>query len=119
MFEQDVIKRRPLHLNRTVLPRVLAIAENEADGFRTVSEMKLRAEFLGKPRLLQLRQYAHFIENRPVVWQKRFANMEPREDLLFEQQDLFSSAGEVRGGGRTARTTPNHQRVKKSIHSKH
>src|SRR5579862_449229 len=104
MFQQRIIELRSLHLESHLGARKPAIAEGELDAFAGVAEMKLGAVFSRETGRFERGQYAHFLEDRLVVWQQRFANMKSREMLFFQHQHALARARKVSGSSAPARS---------------
>jgi hypothetical protein len=111
MIEQELIKNRALYLKSLCLASEPSVAKDQFQVFAGVSQLKLGPEFDGETGRLQFWQYPHFLKELAIVGQERFADMKPREAVLFEDQDTLTSARQ-KGRDRTAAgTAANHQGI--------
>ena len=77
--------------------------------------MKLRAEFSCESGCFQFRQDTHFFEDRLIVGEQGFPNMEARKMFFLEHEHAFSRAGQKCGRSTSTGTATNNQRIIKIL----
>src|SRR5678815_3789795 len=85
-----------------------AFTEDDAGAERSIAQFKKGAELPQKTGLLQLRQHAHFAEERVVGGQQGFADMEARKNLLFERQHPLARPRQKGRRAAASRAAANH-----------
>src|SRR5687768_16881987 len=104
ILQEDVIEMCALDLDGLGFASEDAVAENELHRFGSIGDVELRSKFSRETLLVERFRKAKFFENPAIVRQKRFADVEPRKDFLFQDED-FSSRFREKGGRRTATGT--------------
>jgi hypothetical protein len=111
MLQQDMIKSGTLNLHGFHFACEPAIAEHKKNTVRTIAGMELSPKFPHEPGGLECRHQPQLLEHPPIVGQERLPDVEPRKDLLLQQQNPPSRPGKHRPRRRTSRPATYDYRV--------
>src|SRR2546426_12310661 len=106
-----MIENGPLDLKRFRLARKTAVAEDQLERFRAVTEMKLRAGLFRKTGGQQFRHHAHLGKQAMIVRQERFADVKPWEVLFLQNEHALFRASKKCSRRTPPRAATNHDCV--------
>src|SRR6266853_3275820 len=99
VVEQQMVEGGAFDLKGRGFTGEAAVAEDQLEDLAGIAEVKLSAKFPWEASGFERRQDAHLIEQPPVVWQQRFADVKAWKVFFLQQQDTFPGASQKSGGG--------------------
>src|SRR5262245_55705149 len=111
VFEQKMVEGGALDLESCGLPSEPAIPEDQLERLAAVAQIKLGSALDCEAGRLENRHNAHVMEDTVIVGQQGFADVEPGEMLLFQEQHASTVAGEKGCSSTAARPAANHQGI--------
>ena len=111
MLEQNVVERRALDLDGFRLAIEFALPENKARADASRCPVRTARHIFAENPPPATRAARPFAENGHVAGQQRFADVEARENFLFQHQHAFARPRQKGGGAAAAGTATDHQRV--------
>lgn len=102
VFEEEMVEGGAFDLEGDGMAGETTLAELEFERVMAVGGVELCAEFAGQAHGFEDGEDAEFFEERLVVGEEGFADVEAREGFAFDEEDLVAASSEEGCGGGAA-----------------